>query len=458
MAPGPTDSIIRLRNRLVGTATRIWHDRRARSFTLAVLVAFGLRLAWVIWATGPIADPLSDPAQYLSYAQRFSALGTPELYGKPTAFLPPGYPLFLAPLAFVARHTGWISVNFAASLANVVLGTATVVFTAWLARIWIGPAARNPAAWIMAIAPGHIYYTSVVLSETLFAALTTGLLLGASLLVRSGRERHAKALVLLGVFVGWALLVRTPGAVLVFAPALALRATAGSWKGALRATGWVALGTLVLVVPWTVRNAVQIGVAVPISTNNAAFLCTGHHDGATGRFDPTPAGLRYCFGGSAYDQGNADEAHWYRHTTTRAIKWAIGHPRDEVRLTLWKTYDTMADDREALSDAEDFGNRSLFDNDERVRGIFLTLANSWHWAVVALGVCGLCFVRACRRALPLWVTALAYLVAVWGGLALTRYHHSVMPILVVFAAAVIASLREPADPDREASPVLEGVA
>ena len=31
---------------------------------------------------------------------------------------------------------------------------------------WIGPAARNPAAWLMAIAAGHVYYTSVVLSET----------------------------------------------------------------------------------------------------------------------------------------------------------------------------------------------------------------------------------------------------------------------------------------------------
>lgn len=455
-APGPPTTIRRLRKRLAGTATRIWQDRRSRSFALAVVVAFGLRLAWAIWATGPIAEPRSDPAQYLSYAERFSALGTPELYGHATAFLPPGYPLFLAPLAFLARNTGWISVNFAASLANVVLGTATVVFTAWLARIWIGPAARNPAAWIMALAPGHVYYTSVVLSETLFAALTTGLLLAASLLVRSGRPSHAKALVLLGVFVGWALLVRTPGAFLVFAPALALRATAGSWRGALRTTGWVALGTLVLVVPWTVRNAVQVGVAVPISTNNAAFLCTGHNDRADGRFDATEEGLRYCFGGSAYDPENADEAHWYRTTSSRAIGWALTHPVDEVRLTLWKTYDTMSDDREALSDAEDFGNRSLFGGNERVRNIYVTLANSWHWAVLAFAAAGLCLVRATRRALPLWSTAAVYLVLVWGGLALSRYHHAIMPILVIFAAAALTAVRRGADQVGDAPAALEG--
>src|SRR5690606_40377437 len=140
-------------------------------------------------------------------------------------------------------------------------------------------------------------------------------------------------------------------------------------------------GILVLVVPWTIRNAVQIGVAVPISTNNAAFLCTGHDEGATGLFDDTPEGLAYCYTESPYDEGNADEARWYRRTTANAIEWAVRNPVDEIRLTLWKTYDTMRDDREALSDAEDFGSRPLFD--ERVRGIYVTLANSWHWAVLA---------------------------------------------------------------------------
>lgn len=426
----------------MGTAAGIWRNRRNRSFALAILVAFGLRLAWALWATGPISSELSDPAQYLSYAERFSGLGTPELFGRKTAFLPPGYPLFLAPLSFLARNTGWISVNFAASLANVALGTATVVFTALLARVWIGPAARNPAAWVMAVAPGHIYYTSVVMSETLFAALTMGLLLYASLLVRSGRERQARLLVLLGVLVGWALLVRAPGLLLLFAPALAMRAMAGSWSGALRATGWVGLGMLVLVVPWTIRNVVEVGVAVPISTNNAAFLCTGHNDLADGRYDDTPEGLAYCFGGSAYDQENAEEAAWYRRTSSRAIGWALTHPLDEVRLTLWKTYDTMSDDREALSDAEDFGARSLFGGNDRVRAVYLNLANGWHWAVMAFAAAGLLWRRVCRRALPLWSTALVYLVSVWGGLALTRYHHSIMPILVIFGAAAVVAIRE----------------
>lgn len=424
-------------------AARAWREGRNRSFTLAVLVAFALRLAWAVWATTSISNELTDSAQYLAYAERFSGLGAPQLYGEPTAFLPPGYPLFLAPLAFVARHIDAISVNFLASLANVVLGTATVVFTALLADRWIGPAARNPAAWLMAVAAGHVYYTSVLLSETLFAALTTGLLLIATVLVWHGRERPARWLVAFGVLVGFAMLVRTPGVILLAAPALVLRATAGSWRGGLKATGWVLLGSLVLIVPWTVRNAVQIGVAVPISTNNAAFLCGGHSEYATGGFDQTPEALELCYGGGPYDPRGADEPRWYRETTSEAIGWAVRHPIDEVRLTFWKTYLTMADDGQALSDAEDFGAQPLAS--DRWRAVMRTLANGWHWGVLAFAAAGLWWVRACRRALPLWVTAAAYLVAVWGGLALPRYHHAIMPILVVFAAAAVVAVARPED-------------
>ena len=411
---------------------------------MAVLVALGLRLAWAVWATTSISNELTDRAQYLAYAARFSGLGTPQIYGESTAFLPPGYPLFLAPLAFVARNTGAIGINFLASLANVVLGTATVVFTALLAQRWIGPAARNPAAWLMAIAAGHVYYTSVVLSETLFAALTTGLLLAATVLAWQGYGRSARWLVAFGVLVGFAMLVRTPGAILLVAPAMVLRATAGSWRGGLKATGWVLLGSLVLIVPWTIRNAVQIGVAVPISTNNAAFLCGGHSDYASGGFDQTPEALELCYGGGPYDPRGADEPRWYRETTADAISWAVRHPIDEVRLTLWKTYLTMGDDSDALSDAEDFGAQPLAS--ERWRAVLRTLANSWHWAILVFAAAGLWWVPACRRALPIWVTAAANLVAVWGGLALPRYHHAIMPLLVVFAAAAIAALARSTQP------------
>jgi 4-amino-4-deoxy-L-arabinose transferase-like glycosyltransferase len=404
---------------------------------LAVLVGFALRLAWAIWATGPVGNPLTDNAQYLDAATRFSNLETPQLFGEHTAFQPPGYPLFLAPFAFLSRHTP-LSLEFGASLLNVVAGTVTIWATGRLASAWIGGRAQNPAAWLLALAPGQIYYTSAALSETVFSTLTALLLLLATRFIRDRPAPTARVLFAFGLAVGFVMLVRTPGGVLVLAPALVLRASNASWRGAVRATGWGLLGIVVLVLPWTIRNAVQVGVAVPVSTNNAAFLCTGHSDYSTGTYDSTPEGLRYCFGGSAYDEGNNEEPEWYRRTTARAVRWAVTHPVDEVRLTLWKTYETMRDDADAFDAAEDFGSRTLVS--DRVAGVFRMFANGWHWAVLALSILGLCCLRVCRRALPIWAVSLAYFLSVFGGVGQTRYNHGIMPLLVIFAGAVIGTM------------------
>ena len=48
---------------------------------------------------------------------------------------------------------------------------------------------------------------------------------------------------------------------------------------------------------------------------------------------------------------------------------------------------------------------------------------------------------------------MANIVAVWGGLALPRYHHAIMPLLVVFAAGAIAALARSSSPVEEAEVV-----
>jgi 4-amino-4-deoxy-L-arabinose transferase-like glycosyltransferase len=424
----------------------VWQSPRNRSLALALLVAFGLRLAWALWATHTPVNPLSDTSQYLSYARSFAAGETPSLYGQPTAYFPPGWPMLLSPVSFVSGHTGWYSLEFGAALLNVVLGTATVAFTALLAKEWLGAGARNPAAWIMAVGAGQIYFTSTAYSETMFATCTMAALLATTVVLRPDAAPRARTMVLVGVLIGLTMLVRSPGAILLLAPALTIRATRGSWKGAARLSGLTLLGALVLLVPWTIRNVVEVGVLTPMSTNSAAAMCTGHHEGATGGFDPGPGAIQ-CFTRSPYDQGNADEGDWYQDTTSRAVKWAVTHPVEEVKLTLWKTYDTMADDREALLLAEDYSQQPLASL--RFQEVLRHLADGWHWAVLALSAAGLLWLPACRRALPLWVTAVGYLVAVWAGLALSRYHHGIMPILVVFAAGAISALRSAREPSPE---------
>lgn len=409
-----------------------------RWFTIAVLVGLVLRLIWVIWATKTPLEPYSDTARYLDMAVRFSGLSTETINGHTTAFTPPAYSALLAPFAFVSRHTGWFGLPMAASLINVLAGTFTVAAVGLLTARWFDRAAGITAAWMMALFPAHLYLTSVALTETLFAALTVGFLLFATILAQ-GRWKTCSVWVWigLGLVVGYATLVRFPGALLVVVPALAIRGTTGSWRGSLRVTAWVALAAGLSLVPWTVRNGIEVGVWTPTSTNSAAFICSGHYPGSEGAipYDGPPR----CYQNSPFDT-EVDEARWYRDTTRDTISWTVTHPVDTAKITLRVAYEMMRDDRDALDAAQDF-------NRQRLVGEFGAtaldwLATFWHLGVLLLALAGLLLVGACRKALPVWAVALAIFATGLAGVGITRLHTMFQPLLVCLAAAALVAMRE----------------
>lgn len=415
--------------------------RRNRWIVAAVVVGFALRLVWCIWTVEAPSGPTSDPAQYLGMARGFASGETPEINGNPTAFAPPGYSLLLAPVSAAAEKTDWFSLEMGAALVNTVAGTFSILGVAILAGWWMGAAARAPAAWLLALSPGQIYITSPVLTETLFAALIVlVLVLGTWIVRRRPAPPRAAALLGLGAVVGFAVLVRSPGLLLLAVPALVLRATDGTWRGALRLTAITTAGAVVVLLPWGIRNAVEVGVWSPLSTNNAAFLCTGHSPYADGGYDASEEGLEYCYTGSPWDPEQPDESAWYRRITLRAIDYAVDNPGHEVELAWWKTWDVVANDSESLVNARDFGTREIAS--ERVTQMLSDLADAWYFGVWALAITGLVLVKACRRALPIWAIAFGSLALVYGGIALGRYHQPIMPLVVVLAAGAIGHLRD----------------
>lgn len=423
---------------------------RNRWVIVAAVVGLVLRVAWCTWLTQAPSGATSDPAQYLQMARGFASGDMPNIDGRHTAFAPPGYSMLLAPFSLVSEATGWFSLEYAASLLNAVAGTLTILGVALLAGWWIGPKARAPAAWLLALAPGQIYVTSVVLTETLFTfLLVAGLVLLTWLLVRARPARRSAWLVGVGVLVGYATLVRSPGLLLLAVPALVLKGATGSWRGSLRPTLLLLAGALVLLVPWGVRNAVQVGVWSPLSTNNAAFLCTGHSPYADGTFDDSEEGLIYCYRGSPFDPEGADEAEWYRRISIRALEYAVENPGRELQLAGWKTWYVWRDDAETLENARDFGAREIAS--ERVTHLLADVATAWYFGVLALAAAGLALVPACRRAWPVWGLILGQALLVYGGIGLSRYHHPMMPLFVVLAAGAIARMR--AGPERESAEV-----
>ena len=430
-------------------------SRQDQSFVVAVATALTLRLVWVILATRTPMSPLGDATEYLRMAEDFSRGRLPTFVnGEPTAFYAAGLSMLLAPFAWVARVTGWFSLAFAASLVNVVAGTVTVALTGVLAGRWIHPRTRAISAWIMAVAPAHIYLTSTAHGETVFLAIVLGCLTAITVLVdrRSPAQVPLRSWVVVGLLAAVAMLVRAPGLVILLMPLLVIRGRTGSWRGAGRPTLALLGGAAVLLVPWAITNGVHVGVWSPFSTQNATALCVGNHQLSNGGFprgELPPEISEDCYVHSPFDDPElglappgwthhgVDEARWYREASAHGLGFALTHPDRELWLARQKMVRMWGTEWDALPLARNYEEIHWAG---RAEGTLDTVANLWLWAVEILAVGSLLFVRASRRAVPIWGLAALFTLVVIGGVAQPHFRHPVIPFLVILASGALHAL------------------
>lgn len=435
-----------------------WREPANRALLVAAAVGLALRVAWGVAAARTPLDPFADPAQYLRMAGDLSRGDMPTIGGRHTAFHPPGYPLALAPLLFLLRAVGVGGAPVVAAAVNALFGAASILAAGVLARQWVHPRAARWAAWLVALSPGHIFFTSVAVADTAATAVLLVGLAGATALFRDEHlavTRRGTALaVALGAVAGYGMLVRSSGAVTLLAPLVVVGAGHRRWRRALRPFVLVLVGATLVLAPWAVRNGIQVGVWTPLSTNNATNLCGGLRDGATGAYDERLETVQDCFAGSPFDDpaslppevvpdgwryGVRDEPSWYARETRQALVWAISHPGEALRLVPTKVLHTMRAD-DGLDAAQDFGNRPLLGTGWAA---FLDgVAQGWHWVVVVASGWAILTRSAARRATLVWSGVLALLALTSLGMGMERYNHPVMLLLAVLAAAVATPRRE----------------
>jgi hypothetical protein len=166
-----------------------------------------------------------------------------------------GYPLYLAGVYLVGG-----SAPGTVAIAQLLLSGALALALYLGLRVSVGSAAALGAAVILAVDPLSILWSLTILTETVFAA---GLGFGALLLIRWSASRHMRTLVLSGVCLALAAMVK-PYALLIlgiWAAAVALLPSDHDGSplkeslGKLRLAVIFVLPTLVLAAPWVVRNA-----------------------------------------------------------------------------------------------------------------------------------------------------------------------------------------------------------
>jgi 4-amino-4-deoxy-L-arabinose transferase-like glycosyltransferase len=398
----------------------------AVQLAVVLSVAFTLRLAWVLISQWE--PQFDDDAFRYDFAARALANGDGYIHltGDPTAFWPPGYSLLLSTLyVLFGQHV------IAAQMLNVVLGTATVAIVYLLGRTMTTRMGALIAAGAVALWPSLIFLTGVTLSETAFTFFALAAVL---LVVRTTRVESTTAWRLLlaaGCVLGFAALVRGQALLLplVFVP-FWLR-SGMQWRQVGRMIAIIAIGMAAFVVPWTVRNAIELDAPVLISTNAGVDFWIGHHEDAGGDFGAT-GGDELVFRHPELSSIER-EVKVNNEGFREGLEYAVTHPLEELLLPFKKLFWLYYNDEEGLKWNEGHGSQEFLPGP--VREAFLALSNVYYFAVLGVVALGM------RRWSSLWPPGPVLLVSLFGYWTLVhlvffgdpRFHAPILPVVALLA-------------------------
>lgn len=301
---------------------------------LLLLVALAVRIG-VILAT-PHLSLASDPADYarhgtsIATGHGFPASGVAKI-GGPTAIRPPGFPFLLGAIFKLTGN----SVT-AARVAVAFVGTGILALLALISLEFWSAAVALTVVGLGTVFPPLIIDGVTLLSEPLFVFLELAAL---AAILRWRATGPLPWLVGAGALGGLALLTRSNGGLLLLPLVFAARRQ-GSWRQ-LRSYGAPAalvISAILVVAPWTIRNADQFHSFIPVTTQDGYTLAGTYnatsraHDGVWITANADPAVARLLASSRQLDE---------RRVNTRlrgaARRFAIDHPAYVAKVALLNT-------------------------------------------------------------------------------------------------------------------------
>ncbi len=305
-----------------------------------LLLALGLRLGWGLSRPSDTAsiEQLPDQREYLELSNHLRQghglhFFDPRFKADVSAYRTPGYPLFL---------TACGSSPCAARMAQALIDTSTVLAVYLSSRRWFAIGQSLFAAMLAALNPFLIYFSGLILSETLFTAMLTW---GMLLLAGSGNQADNRGLkphpVLGGLLLALAILVRPSGIGLpvllgVTAAVLNRDGRKAYWRGwCLRPAALMLSLTFLALAPWAYRNNTVLDRWIWTTTNGGMTAYDGFNDQATGASDQRAI---------AHLPGVAEASELERDQffTSQASRWIKAHPGRSIELAVAKILRTWS--------------------------------------------------------------------------------------------------------------------
>lgn len=281
------------------------------ALTVILLVGLGLRGAEAWDGRAPVYDA-QGYAAIAANLERGEGFTLGPQATQPATNYSPGLPLFVSGL-YALR--GGTDERFA-RVVLALIGALAVLFTYLIGRRLAGPFAGLVGAGVAAVYPALLEYQGMLMSEPLAATLLSGAVLAVLWASSSGEGRwgfpdgrwvfrlrsvrpsevddgaknrtprpsgnpHRPFATWLvpGTLLGALALVRPEylAIALVLAVVVSVRLGRDAWRAGLAQALVMLLGVVLVVAPWTVRNAVVLDRFVPISTGGGQVLFAGSY-------------------------------------------------------------------------------------------------------------------------------------------------------------------------------------
>jgi 4-amino-4-deoxy-L-arabinose transferase-like glycosyltransferase len=245
-----------------------------------LLLGLALRVDYAWEGRTPVYDAVAygEIARNLDEGNGFT-LG--EKATQPASNYSPGLPLLVAGLY---KLSGGEHERFA-RIVLATIGALSILFAYLIARRLSGPFAGLVGAGAVAIYPAFLEYQGMFMGEPLAATLLSGAALSMLWAAGSARERW----LLPGLLLGGLVLVRPEylGISFLLAAVVVVR-DRSEWRAGLVNVAILLAGVVLVVAPWTVRNAIALDRFVPVSTGSGQVLFAGTYLPSDG--DPEQVG------------------------------------------------------------------------------------------------------------------------------------------------------------------------
>jgi 4-amino-4-deoxy-L-arabinose transferase-like glycosyltransferase len=381
----------------------------------AVGLGVALRLAWVL---GGDFETASEATFYFEHARDLAAGRgyVNPVTGAPSAFLPPAYPFLLAvPFALFGASTT------VAGIINALLAGLTTGMVFLLGREVRSPAAGVAGAWLFALFPSQVLYTSAVHSDHLASAATVAVVLMA---VRVASQKEGRGgTVVLGAAIGIGSLASA--VMLLFLLPSALAVCRRLDRASLQRTAMLVGGTLIVLAPWAMRNALQFEALAPVSTNGGVNLWIGNNPDSGPGWMPWAPGEKWQYPTDEAAADSSFRAAALRHMADEPGATVASWP-GKLRHTFMQDYHYV---RHFALTTRDGGRPDILEYPA-----LEWLVNRYYYAVLLLAAGGLLLLPEKRLGVGVAAAVLLPSAVFFG---LDRFHAPILPVASALAGAAL---------------------